>query len=143
MPMVGIMDKALTFVVAVILNTRDELLILLRAPEAQRDPGKWGICGGRLEAGEDAETGMLREIDEELGGTLELKLEARLGPLPAIGSKGGSVHLFRYTLQAGNPQLNPEHTAFRWIKHTDLPGLDLMPGVVADLHYFGIWSGSI
>jgi 8-oxo-dGTP diphosphatase len=140
--MVGTMSKALNFVVAVILNEKDELLVLLRSSSAERDPNKWGICGGRLEAGEDPESGMLREIEEELGGVLELRLEARLGPLPAIGSAGGSVHLFRYKYASGLIHLNSEHTAFRWINQSDVAGLDLMPGVKADLIYFGIWTSA-
>jgi len=31
------------------------------------DAGKWSLFGGGMEAGEDAEAAMLRELDEELG----------------------------------------------------------------------------
>lgn len=32
-----------------------------------KDPGKWSLFGGGIEPGEDPETAMLRELDEEIG----------------------------------------------------------------------------
>jgi 8-oxo-dGTP diphosphatase len=136
--------EALSFVVAVILNAREELLLLRRASTAQRDPDKWGLSGGRLETGEEPEAAMSRELAEELGTGVELKLEARLGPLPAIGAHGGMVHLFRFTLISGELKLNHEHTGFRWLDRQAFAALseeEIMPGVTADLTYFGIWPG--
>jgi len=134
---------SLSFVVAVILNLRNELLLLRRSESARRDPGRWGLAGGRLESGEEPMQGMLRELGEELGTGLELRLEASLGPLPAIGHAGGTVHLFRYTCLSGSPELNHEHTAYLWLDEAtfiaSMADLDLMPGVQEDLTYFGIW----
>lgn len=139
------MAEGLTFVVAVILNDRRELLLLRRSALSQRDPNMWGLSGGRLEAGEEPEVGMRRELAEELGTGLELRLEARLGPLPAVGLKGGFVHLFHYTWGSGQLELNHEHTGFQWVDQAAymkmVVGMDVMPGVDADLTYFGIWPG--
>lgn len=86
---------------------------------------------------------MLREVDEELGPGMKLRLDARLEPLPAIGAKGGSVHLFLFTSRSGIPKLNHEHTAYLWMDKSTFTAsmdvLDLMPGVQEDLTYFGIW----
>jgi 8-oxo-dGTP pyrophosphatase MutT (NUDIX family) len=133
--------EALSFVVAVIMNGKNELLLLKRSESARRDPGKWGLSGGRLEADESAEEGMVRELAEELGDGLVLRLESRLEPLPAIGSKGGTVHLFHYTLLSGSLILNAEHTDYKWVDQDEYRDMDLMPGVDADLTYFGIWPG--
>ena len=135
------MVEGLTFVVAVILNDHDELLLLRRSPQSQRDPNKWGLSGGRLESGEEPESGMIRELGEELGIDVELRLEARLGPLPAVGLKGGLVHLFHYTWVSGQLHLNHEHTGFQWVDQATYVDMDVMPGVEADLTYFGIWPG--
>ncbi len=137
------MVEGLSFVVAVIMNDRNELLLLRRSETARRDPGKWGLSGGRLEAGEKPLPGMPRELDEDLGAEMELRLEASLDPLPAIGAKGGSVHLFLFTRVSGIPKLNHEHTAYLWMDEATFTAsmydLDLMPGVQEDLTYFGIW----
>jgi 8-oxo-dGTP diphosphatase len=134
------LTDALNFVVAVIVNDRDELLLLLRSPNAKRDPAKWGLSGGRLEAGETVQEGMHRELNEELGMDLKLRLVSQLGPLPAIGIKAGTVHLFHFIWVSGVIHLNPEHTAYQWVNRYTLNSLELMPGVQDDLTFFGIWS---
>lgn len=45
---------------AVLLQHRDDVPGIV-------EPGKWSLFGGAIEAGEDPETAMLREIDEEIG----------------------------------------------------------------------------
>jgi 8-oxo-dGTP pyrophosphatase MutT (NUDIX family) len=137
------LDKSLNFVVAVIMNQQNQLLLLQRASTARRDPNKWGLAGGRLELGEEPEAAMIRELGEELGPNLNLRLDTRLGPIPAIGLQDGLVHLFRYTMVSGQIALNHEHTEYQWSNQDGLLGFDLMPGVTEDLTYFGIWLGRL
>lgn len=57
--------------VAVIINSRDELLVSRRAFEPAR--GTLDLPGGFIDPGEDAVTGLLREVMEETGARAELR----------------------------------------------------------------------
>lgn len=53
-------------VTALIINSKDEILITKRA-EHKKHPLKWECNGGSIVAGETSIQGMLREIKEEIG----------------------------------------------------------------------------
>lgn len=127
--------------VAVIEDAEGRILFLLRAPDLKASPGKWGFCGGGLEAGETPREAMEREIREELGDEVHLALEARLDPVPAIGHSHLIVHLFKYRWLGGTVNLNEEHTRYSWIGESEFRTLDVIAGVDADLAYFGLWPG--
>ena len=54
-------------VVALILNSKNEILMTKRAPTKMAEPLKWELTGGSIVAGETSLQGMLREIEEEIG----------------------------------------------------------------------------
>ena len=53
--------------VALILNSKKEMLITKRAPTKKAEPLKWELPGGSIIAGETSQQGILREIKEEIG----------------------------------------------------------------------------
>lgn len=57
--------KRIHVAAAVVLNSKDEVLISLR-PEHLHQGGLWEFPGGKVEAGETAETALRRELFEEL-----------------------------------------------------------------------------
>jgi len=57
----------LVAVQAVILNSKNEILISLRSPLKIKYPLKWECNGGALLSGEDVKEAIVREISEELG----------------------------------------------------------------------------
>jgi 8-oxo-dGTP diphosphatase len=65
-------------VAMIIENPNREILLLLRdnKPEIAY-PNYWSLVGGRVEAGETAEQGALRELNEEVGLSLDLSLWKR------------------------------------------------------------------
>lgn len=65
-------------VCALIRNRKGEYLIQKRAATKKQAPNKWGMTAGHVDAGEDFEEAMIREIREELG--IEVALE-ELTPL--------------------------------------------------------------
>ncbi len=95
----------------------NQCLIVQRA----RAPGNglWSFPGGRVEFGESLHTALTREVMEETGLTIEvLGLSAWRESLPTSSTSGGGHYLimsFAARWIAGEPQLNDELQAFRWI----------------------------
>ena len=56
---------------AVIINSNNEILISQRSPYAFLSPLEWECNGGALRAGESSLDGLVREMQEELGITLD------------------------------------------------------------------------
>lgn len=54
-------------VAAWIMNDKGEILIQKRAKTKKQNPNKWGLAAGHIDAGENIEDGMHREILEEIG----------------------------------------------------------------------------
>lgn len=54
-------------VAVLIQNEQGEYLIQKRAATKKQAPNKWGLTAGHVDAGEDYEHAMVREIKEELG----------------------------------------------------------------------------
>jgi 8-oxo-dGTP diphosphatase len=129
------------FAAAIIVNQAGELLLLRRSPATMRWPGKWGIAGGGVEAGETPEQSLVRELQEELGS--DIRLRNLRGPerLVAIGGYGGFIHLWHQLWLGGSIILSAEHTEFTWVDPSGYAALDVMPGVDEDLTHFGIWPG--
>ncbi|MDB5049767.1 MAG: GDP-mannose mannosyl hydrolase [Fibrobacteres bacterium] len=127
------------FAAAIIVNEADEILLLRRSPGTLRWPGKWGIAGGGVEAGETPEQGLTRELLEELGP--DIRLVTKRGPdtLKAIGGYGGFIHLWHMLWSGGEIRLSAEHTAYAWVDRAAYARLEVMPGVDEDLTHFGIW----
>ena len=56
----------------VIRDTEGRCLLLKRSRGARGNPGKWDLPGGKIEAGEDFESAVGREVAEETGLTIAL-----------------------------------------------------------------------
>lgn len=129
------------FAAAVILDAAGKLLLLRRAPTTKRWPGKWGLAGGGVEAGETPEEGLRRELLEELGPDIRLQRIAGPDKLPCIGPFGGFIHLDHCLWLGGSIRLSHEHTEYIWVDSQCYASLDVMPGIDEDLSHFGIWPG--
>ena len=90
-----------------IVNDRDEVLLQKRSPNKDSDPNMWDISSaGHLAAGEDALSGAIREIKEELGVDILPKQLALIGTRkcasepgsPFINNEFNDVYLLRLSL---------------------------------------------
>lgn len=54
-------------VIALIINSKKEILMTKRAPSKKKEPLKWELTGGSIIAGETSLQGILREVKEEIG----------------------------------------------------------------------------
>lgn len=61
------MKKIKQGAVLMIKNSNNEFLILKKGSESRYETGKWELCGGAVDKGEDFSTTAVREAKEELG----------------------------------------------------------------------------
>lgn len=101
-------------------------LFLLRSNGRQAN--KWGIVGGKLEENEDALTGLVREIREELGGEIP---DAEFISIEEYVHQKNNFSYHTFLIKVDEefvPELNQEHKGYSWVKLEDYPR-PLHPGV--------------
>lgn len=100
-------------------------------------PGKWGLPGGGLDAGEDPAAGVLREVWEEtgqqvtLGELLEVQSQHWVGRSPSRGAE--DFHAVRVVWAATVPEpreivihdVGGTTAAARWVTLAELDGVDM------------------
>ena len=93
-----------------------------------KNPGTWGLPGGKIEYGETLVDGMVRECQEELGFMPEY---LKLVPLEKFtaADNGFAYHTFFCSVHKEfSPVLNNEHVGWGWIKSGQWPR-PLHPGL--------------
>jgi 8-oxo-dGTP pyrophosphatase MutT (NUDIX family) len=124
--------RALTAGVGALIQstTTGRYLFLLRT--GARWPDTWGLPGGKLDAGEDAVTALVREIKEELGGTI---LDPNFVPVEIFTSDNARFVYHTYYIAVDDefvPLLNHEHQGYAWLPLRAAPR-PLHPGIVRTL----------
>jgi ADP-ribose pyrophosphatase YjhB (NUDIX family) len=108
----------------VVIGPDGRLLLVQRANEPGR--GKWSVPGGRVEDGEDDETAVRREADEETGLTVTVDRLVGMVERPA---PVGVYEIYDYlcTTGGGTPRAASDAADVRWVDLVEF----------ADLHYAG------
>ncbi|MGA2360992.1 MAG: NUDIX domain-containing protein [Candidatus Aminicenantales bacterium] len=109
--------EALPKVVAAIIE-RDGKVLVARRRKDIRFGGLWEFPGGKLEDGEDPESGLERELLEELG--IQVRIEGFFCSVPYRGPVL-SIELLAYTVAHVSGELNPtDHDEVRWVEPAGL-----------------------
>ncbi len=96
-----------------------------RALAARRPEGGWEFPGGKVEPGESPEQTAVREIDEELGCTVEVT--GWLAPVVLV-REGLELRVATAYLLDGEPVPRPgQHDALRWLRADQLGEVDWLP----------------
>lgn len=115
----------------------DKVLFLKRHPSLSQG-NTWGIPGGKFEEGEDAIAAVVRELQEEVGLSVERGLQ-KVGQLyMRIPHADYIFHIFRKRfdqLPALNLALN-EHVEARWVTLDEALKLNLIAGGKEVISYF-------
>ena len=113
---------------------RDGRVLACRRTRPAHLAGLWEFPGGKVEPGETDEQALVRELDEELGVTVDVG--PRVGPeLDLGGTAVMRVHLCSLADGQGEP-VGHEHDALRWLGPEELDEVPWIPAdapVLADL----------
>ncbi|HEV8023408.1 MAG TPA: NUDIX domain-containing protein [Candidatus Nanopelagicales bacterium] len=120
---------------AVVFDEHGRLLLVKRAnPPAQ---GLWSLPGGRLEAGEPAEGGVLREVLEETG--LHVQVVREVGSVERT-APWGDTYVIRDFLctGAGDVVAADDAADARFFDVAALPDLPTSEGLLEALHSWNL-----
>lgn len=112
--------KRVHIVAAIILNAQQDQIFITKRPEKLHKGGYWEFPGGKVELGESAEQGLIRELQEEIDITAtELSLFEHFDfDYP---EKSLTFDFFTVTDFAGQPY-GKEGQEGKWVTISDLNG---------------------
>lgn len=109
-----------TQAVKAVMRRSDGLFLLLQRNPATHGEQNWDLPGGLIEAGEDPETALLREVEEELG--LRTQILGLLGSWQFYRAKDGqwvTVQNYLCTVVSQEIRLSLEHVTYVWAAEAD------------------------
>ena len=107
----------------VILDDDSNMLLLLRSGKSRWMPKKWGLPGGKVEAGEGPVEAAIRETKEETSLNIQ-----NLTRLKDFSNKW--VDLFYTADYDGDVQIDFEHDDYEWVSRADVEQYDTTPQIV-------------
>lgn len=114
-------------VVAAATVDADGRVLIQQRPPGKPMAGLWEFPGGKIDPGETPEAALIRELDEELGISVE---QACLAPAAFASEALGDRHLLLllYACRKWQGTPEPRHaTALRWVRPHELYGIDMPP----------------
>ena len=111
-------------------KTTNRYLFLLRTDA--KNPGNWGLPGGKIERDETLLEGITRECIEELG---YFPMDSKLVPIQKFVNNSFTYHTFFCNIEEEFiPVLNDEHCGYCWteFKHYPKP---LHPGLFNTINF--------
>ena len=117
----------LTLVVACALIDADNRVLIAQRPEGKQLAGLWEFPGGKLEPNERPEPALIRELNEELGITVQ---EACLAPLTFASHAYESFHLLMplYICRKWQGTVTArEHQQLAWVRANKLRDYPMPP----------------
>ena len=114
---------------------KDRFLLAKRTGETDIQPGKWDFPGGSIED-EKPRKAAVRELREETG---LVGKAIRSGDPFIVDNEDGRFNVHPVlVLVDEEPELNPEHTDYEWIKTRDLEKFETVEGLKEDLERVGV-----
>lgn len=116
-----------------VTNDKGEILtVRFSKNEPEKIRGCWDFPGGGLEYKEDLREALLREIREELGPTVKVKIGKPVAVWDFMTVDGENKHCVAIGYEAqwlsGKVELSDEHDEYQWISPDKLPSLHWREG---------------
>ena len=124
--------------IIVVFNDQKEILLLKRGDKADSFPGKWGLPGGKIEAGESPEQAAVRELKEETG--LAADENDMYYIYTILRSGGREIICFVAENYKGKVILNQESSDYKWVDPKDMVTMDLIPTPGVFLRLLEMWA---
>jgi len=105
----------------------DGRILISRRPEGKPMAGYWEFPGGKVEEGERPEEALIRELQEELGISIE---EACLAPYVFASHSYETFHLLMplYVCRKWTGQVLPlENQTIKWVRSNQLADYEMPP----------------
>ena len=102
-------------------------VLIAQRPQGKSLAGLWEFPGGKVETGETPEAALVRELNEELGISIDA---ASLAPLTFASHSYESFHLLMPVFVCRNWRGTPEpreHTALEWVRPQALRDYPMPP----------------
>ncbi len=122
-------QKVISVVALALRRSLDERFLLTRRGPGQSGAGEWEFPGGKVEAGETQVDALKREIEEELGFSVQVdQLQFVAENLHSYPTK--QVHLFLWTIRLQEiPKITlTEHDAVQWCNPVEMQMIHLSQG---------------
>jgi len=121
---------------AIVRDDRGRLLMVRRGHEPSM--GTWSVPGGRVEPGESDADAVVREVREETG--LEVRPGGLVGHVERPGPGGVVYDIYDYAAHvlSGRLSAGTDAADARWVSGEELPALECSPGLVEELHSWGV-----
>jgi 8-oxo-dGTP diphosphatase len=126
----GQANLKLLLVVAAALVDSDNRVLIAQRPEGKQLAGLWEFPGGKLDPGERPEDALIRELDEELGITVQA---SSLEPLIFASYAYDEFHLLMplYVCRSWEGLVSPaEGQAIEWARASELRNYPMPPADV-------------
>lgn len=125
---------------AVIANPEDQILLIKRSSKLDWHPGEWEIMYGRIAQHEDPQSGLVREVGEELGITITAGAPLTCWHIYRGHEESAENELIGITFLATTNQLDiklsDEHEEYRWVTPTEALELIKVDGIKRDINAF-------
>lgn len=111
---------------ALIFNDRNEILIVKRSNKDISFPDEWELAGGGIKYKETPEKSIIREVKEECGLDIEVKIPITVSVF-YIGKKQYFEITYLTKLKNNNQKitLSNEHSQYKWIRFEDIDSSNL------------------
>ncbi len=108
----------------VVRDKRGRYLLLKRSMSSKNNKGKWDLPGGKVNAGENFDHALLREVSEETG------LKISLGGVAGAAESDTPTKKIAYIIlegrvRAGRVRLSSEHDDYVWAEAAELGTMDV------------------
>jgi 8-oxo-dGTP diphosphatase len=125
----------MTTVVAAVIEREGRVLIAQRKRTGQH-PLKWEFPGGKVEAGEEPEAAVVRELEEELGIAARVEGEIMRYEYQYPGRAVILLIFYRVSGFAGEPR-NLDFERIAWVERASLRDYDFLEG---DAEFIGSYG---